>query len=142
MSGWTLPMVVGAGVFSITAGYFAVIRIPQWRSMPVPAFRTDFDRWLAWADRVQPALVVTTLVAASGSAATSQGNTRALATLTAAGFATILSGSLAILLPLQRRIVADRVANIDRARVRWFRGHVARTAVAVVSFSAAMLAAL
>jgi hypothetical protein len=56
--------------------------------------------------------------------------------------AAVLVGSFAVLVPLQRRIIAAPLASqaeIDAMRLRWFSGNLGRTALAVASFALTML---
>jgi hypothetical protein len=94
---------------------------------------------------VQPALAVATLVAAIGAVLTTEGAARIAAVTGAAGLVAILAASGAILVPLQRRIIAsppDDLAAIDSMRSRWIRGHLGRSGLAVLSFAAVVIAAV
>ena len=82
---------------------------------------------------MQPALLVAAIVSAVGFALTAGGSAQVLALVGAAGFVVTLAASLAILVPLQRRIVATKPADagtIDKMRARWFRGNLGRSAPA------------
>lgn len=142
MSGWAAAMLVSGGLFSLNVGYFALVRIPVWRSMSWPEFRADFARWLRRADILQPMLVTVTVVSTIGFGLTSEGTSRTLAMIAAGGFLLILLASGTIMVPLQRRLVAGRVVDAERMRARWYRGHVARTSVAVASFVLATAAVI
>jgi hypothetical protein len=112
--------------------------------MPVQGFVGDFEETLRRTDKVQPALLVAAIVSAAGFALTTDGSARVLASVGAAGFVLTLAASTAILVPLQRRIVATPPAEakaIDEMRVRWFRGHLGRSLLAVASFAAVAVAA-
>lgn len=82
-------------------------RIPVWRAVPLPQFRTEFATTIRIADRVQPALLLASIVTAIGFGLVANGAARALALVGAAGFIGILAASLAVLVPLQRRIIAS-----------------------------------
>lgn len=140
---WTLLMVVSGGLFSGGVAVFAWERVPAWRRMSLPRFRSDFDTAIAKADRVQPALLVATIGATVGFALTATGPSRTLALIGAAGFTLTLIGSVAVLVPLQRRIIADSEQRLDleAMRGRWFLGHLGRTVVGVMSFVLVALAA-
>jgi hypothetical protein len=60
------------------------------------------------------------------------------------GFVGILVTSAAILVPLQRRIIRFEWPGdvIEGMRERWFRGHLGRSALSVLSFALAILAAI
>jgi hypothetical protein len=106
MNIWTVVMLVGGGLFAGAVANFAWSRVPIWRAMPRAEFVTDFDKSIAVADKVQPALVIVTIVGAVGFALTSESTARGLAISAAAGFGITLLASLAILVPLQRRIIS------------------------------------
>jgi hypothetical protein len=118
--------------------------VPIWRRMGVQEFIGDFGETLRRTDKVQPALLVAAIVSAVGFALTSDGLARVLTLVGAAGFVVTLAASLAILVPLQRRIVATPPAEakaIDEMRARWFRGHLGRSTLSVASFVVVAMAA-
>src|SRR5918997_7208336 len=129
MSAWASLMVIAGGLFAGGTATFAWSRVPIWRRMPVQEFIGDFRETLRRTDKVQPALLVAAIVSAAGFALAADGSARVLALVGAAGFATTLVASLALLVPLQRRIVAtppEEAKTIDEMRARWFRGNVGR----------------
>jgi Domain of unknown function (DUF1772) len=143
MSEWATVMLVAAGLFSGGAAAFAWERVHAWRKMPLPEFRADFATAISRADRVQPALLVTAIAATVGFALTTTGASRTLALIGGAGFLLTLIGSVAVLVPLQRRIVADSEQRLDQEalRGRWFLGHLGRSLSGVTSFVLVALAA-
>jgi hypothetical protein len=144
MSIWASLMVIAGGLFAGGAATFAWSRVPIWRRMPVQEFIGDFEETLRRTDKVQPALLVATIVSAAAFALTTDGSGRVLALAGAAGFVVTLAASLAILVPLQRRIVAtppSKAGAIDEMRARWFRGHLGRSMLAAASFVAVAVAA-
>lgn len=144
MSTWASLMLIAGGLFAGGAATFAWSRVPIWRRMPVQEFIGDFGETLRRTDKVQPALLVATIVSAAGFALAADGLARVLASVGAAGFLVTLAASIAILVPLQRRIVATPPAEakaIDEMRARWFRGHLGRSLLAVASFVAVAVAA-
>src|ERR671916_1453027 len=144
MSALASVMVIAGGLFAGGAATFAWSRVPIWRLMPVQEFIGDFGETLRRTDKVQPALLVVAIVSAAGFALTSDGPARMLALAGAAGFVVTLAASIAILVPLQRRIVATppaEVGAIDKMRARWFRGNLGRSILAVASFVAVTVAA-
>lgn len=143
MSLWTLLMLVSGGLFSGGVAVFAWERVPAWRRMPLARFRPDFATAIAKADRVQPALLVATIGATVGFAFTATGPSQALALIGAVGFILTLVGSVAVLVPLQRRIIADSEQRLDleAMRGRWVLGHLGRTVVGVTSFVLVAIAA-
>jgi hypothetical protein len=144
MSTWASLMLIAGGLFAGGAATFAWSRVPIWRRMPVQEFIGDFEQTLRRTDKVQPALLVAAIVSAAGFGLTADGSARVLASVGAAGFVATLGASIAILVPLQRRIVATPPAEakrIDEMRARWFRGNLGRSMLAVVSFVAVAVAA-
>ena len=139
MSTWASLMLIAGGLFAGGAASFAWSRVPIWRRMPVREFVGDFEETLGRTDKVQPALLVAAIVSAAGFALAADGWARVLALVGAAGFVATLAASIAILVPLQRRIVATNATEaqaVYRMRVRWFRGHLGRSMLAVASFVA------
>jgi hypothetical protein len=137
-------MLIAGGLFAGGAATFAWSRVPIWRRMSVQEFSGDFEETLRRTDKVQPALLVAAFVSAAGFALAADGLARVLASVGAAGFLVTLAASIAILVPLQRRIVATLPAEakaIDEMRARWFRGHLGRSLLAVASFVAVAVAA-
>lgn len=135
-------MLIAGGLFAGGSASFAWSRVPIWRRMPVPQFIDDFAQTLRRTDKVQPALLVVAVVSAIVYAILADGAARLLAILGAAGLVVVLLATLAVLVPLQRRIVATRPSEADAVeamRVRWFSGNLGRSLLSVVSF--ALLAA-
>ena len=144
MNPWSTLMVIAGGMFAGGAATFAWSRVPIWRRMPAPQFLGDFAQTIAWTDKVQPALLVAAIVASGGFVLTSNGVARLLAVAGAAGFAFTLIASLAVLVPLQRTLIATPVAQreeIEGMRVRWFRGNLGRSVLATASFALVAAAA-
>ena len=136
MNIWAIVMLVGGGLFAGAVANFAWSRVPIWRALPRALFLADFDKSIAVADKVQPALLVVTIIGAVGYAFTTDSTARVLAISAAVGFIVTLLASLAILVPLQRRIIAlgPESQSVDGMRLQWFRGHLGRTVLSVVSF--------
>ena len=145
MSIWANLMLIAGGLFAGGAATFAWSRVPIWRRMTAQEFIGDFEETLRRTDKVQPALLVAAIVSAAGFALTADGGSaRVLASVGAAGFIVTLAVSLALLVPLQRRIFAMTPAEseaIDEMRARWFRGHLGRSMLAGASFVAVAVAA-
>jgi hypothetical protein len=144
MNAWATLMLIAGGLFAGGAATFAWSRVPIWRRMSVQEFIGDFEQTIRRTDKVQPALLVAAIVSAAGFALTADGLARVLALVGAAGFVVTLAASIAILVPLQRRIVATPPAEakaIDEMSARWFRGHLGRSILAVASFVAVAVAA-
>jgi hypothetical protein len=130
-------MLIAGGLFAGGAAAFAWSRVPIWRRMAIPEFVSDFEQTIDRTDKVQPALLVVAAVSATLFAVAAEGAARFLAALGAAGFIVVLAASLAVLVPLQRRIVAtppSESATIDAMRLRWFAGNLGRAALSIASF--------
>ncbi len=137
-------MLIAGGLFAGGTATFAWSRVPIWRRMAVQQFIGDFEETLRRTDKVQPALLVVAIVSAAAFALTADGSARVLTLVGAAGFVVTLAASLAILVPLQRRIVATPPAEakaIDEMRARWFRGQLGRSMLSTASFVAVAVAA-
>ncbi len=138
---WAATMLIAGGLFAGGSATFAWSRVPIWRGMRVAEFVNDFDQTIRRADVVQSALAVVAAVAAIAFAVTADGWARLLAALGAAGFIVVLLASLAVLVPLQRRIIATRGhADIEAMRLRWFSGSLGRSVLSVVSFAVLVVA--
>ncbi len=137
MNGWGIVALAAGGLFTTAVVYFAVVRVPRWRGMEVRSFLPDFERTIDVADKVQPTLLVVTIAASAMLVRSAEGTPEALAGAAIAGFATTLFASLAIMVPLQRRMIrlgADPAVPIRDMRSRWLKGHLGRAALTLVSF--------
>jgi hypothetical protein len=141
---WAGAMMVSGGLFAGGVVSIAWERVPAWRTTDMSDFRTGFAHTLRRVDRLQPALLTICLVSTIGFAATAEGAARTLAVLAAGGFLSILAGSVAVLIPIQRVLVRSgserSPADVERMRTRWLRGHVIRTVAALVLFILAVVA--
>jgi Domain of unknown function (DUF1772) len=143
---WATTMLVGGGLF--TGGVLSIAweRVPAWRGTDLADFRTAFGHTLRRVDRLQPALLVATLLSTIAYAVSADGSARTLAVLAASGFLVVLVGSVALLVPVQRRLVSARLelpsSEAERLRSRWLRGHVIRAAVALAALLLAVVAAV
>ena len=145
MNIWAILMLVSAGLFTGGAVAFAWERIPAWRAMPPAQYLPDFAGTIHRADRLQPALLVVAIASALGFAIGASAPARTLALLAAAGFGVTLIASLAVLRPLQRRIIASSPQQpdaIEAMRRRWFSGHRGRATLAAACFTLAAVAAV
>jgi hypothetical protein len=97
-------------------------------------------------DRLQPALLVVCLISTIAFAMSAEDAARPLAGLAAAGFLLVLIGSVAWLVPIQRRLVASGSqqppAYVEGLRTQGLRGHLIRTFVALAMFTLAVIAAV
>ena len=134
-----LLVIIVSGVFAVGT-IAAAWRSRSWLRMDLTDFKVDFARTIVVADKVQPALAVIAIGAiAAYVLRSSEGEGFAIG----AGLillSTILV-SLAILVPLQQRIINKSESNAvtDGLRSRWIRGHAIRTGAAVAAFCLATL---
>jgi hypothetical protein len=139
MNVWAFLMLVSGGLFAGGVTALAWDRVSAWRSMPLDEFRTDFAGVVQRADRVQPELLVVAIVASFGFGLADSGAARILALIGASGFLATLIGSVAVLVPLQRRMISSsslslETGALERMRHQWFRGHIGRTLVGTAAF--------
>src|SRR4029453_18263019 len=143
---WAIPMLIGGGLFAGGVVSIAWERVPAWRDADLPDFQAAFAHTLRRVDRLQPALLVVSLISTIGFAFTEDGAARVSAVSAAGGYLIVLFGSAAWLVPLQRRLVASRPGQpspeLENLRARWLRGHLVRTVVALASLTLAAVAAV
>ncbi len=139
---WAAIMLIAGGLFAGGAASFVWSRVPIWRRMSLPEFVPDFEETIRRTDIVQPALAVVAAISGIAFALTEDGWARLLAALGAAGFIVVLLASLAVMVPLQRRIVATRGEGegVDAMRLRWFSGNLGRSILGVASFAVTVVA--
>jgi hypothetical protein len=140
---WAALMLLAGGLFAGGAATFAWSRVPIWRRMPPSEFVRDFEQTIRRTDKVQPALLVVAAMSAIGFAVTANGSARVFAAVGAGGSIVVLLASLAVLVPLQRRIIATPLAqggDIGAMRLRWFSGNLGRSLLAVASFALMVVA--
>jgi hypothetical protein len=138
MTVWATLAVLAGGLFAGGAMTIAWSRVPIWRKMPAPQFVSDFSGTIRLADKVQPPLLLAAIVSAAAFAFTAGSTAGLLAMMAAGGFLATLIASVVVLVPLQRRIMAappQRSEAIEEMRLRWFRGHLGRSALSLVSFA-------
>jgi hypothetical protein len=113
--------------------------------MPTPQFIADFDETIRRTDIVQPAVAVIAAVAGIAFAVAADGWARLFALLGAGGLILVLLASLAVLVPLQRRIIAtpsDQAEEIEAMRLRWFSGNLGRSVLSAGSFALLVVATI
>jgi hypothetical protein len=141
---WAVPMLLSGGLFAGGVAAIAWERVPAWRASDLVDFQTGFAHTLRRVDRLQPALLVVCVGSTIGFATSTGGAARTLAMLAAGGLLIVLVGSVAVLVPIQRRLVASRSAppsaDVGALRTRWLGGHLVRTAVALACFALAVVA--
>lgn len=107
-------------------------------------FMIDFANAIRRADRLQPALLIASIVTALGFGIGATATGRTLAFMGTSGFVVTLVASVAVLVPLQRRIMGSSHLQpevIDAMRHKWFRGHAGRSALGATSFLLVAIAA-
>jgi hypothetical protein len=143
---WAIAMLLSGALFAGGVVSIAWERLPAWKASDPVEFRAAFAYTLRRVDRLQPALAMVGLLSTIGFAVSADGAARTLAGLAAAGFGVILAGSVAWLVPLQRRLLAPapEEPHVDTAALRrqWFRGHQIRATVALLSFTLSAVAAV
>jgi hypothetical protein len=102
-----VPMLLSGGLFVGGLVATAWERVPAWRASDLLDFRTGFAHTLRRMDRLQPALLVVCLGSTIGFAGSAGGAAHTLAGLAAGGLLVVLVGSVALLVPIQRRLVAS-----------------------------------
>jgi hypothetical protein len=142
---WAMVMLFSGGLFVGGLVVIAWERLPAWRATDPAQFPAGFARTLARVDHLQPALLVTCLGATIGFATTTSGPARTLTILAAGGLLVVLVGSLAWLVPIQRRLTAAAAAppppaQVEVLRARWLGGHLVRTALALACFALTVIA--
>jgi Domain of unknown function (DUF1772) len=139
-----IPMLIAGGLFAGGVLSIAWERVPVWGEADLRDFRIAFAQTLRRVDRVQPALLVVCLVSTIGFALTASGAARTFAVIAASGFLIVLVGSGVWLVPIQRRLVVSGpeppLPELERLRARWLRGHLIRTALALVALTLAVVA--
>jgi hypothetical protein len=144
VNAWETLMVLAGGLFAGGSATFAWSRVPIWRRMAVHQFVVDFGQTLAWTDKVQPGLLVAAIVSSVAFVLTTTETPRVVALAGTVGFVATLLASLAVLVPLQRAILAtplDESDAIEGMRLRWFRGNLGRSVLATLAFAAIAAAA-
>jgi Domain of unknown function (DUF1772) len=141
---WAISMLISGGLFAGGVVSIAWERLPAWRATELSDFRIAFAHTLRRVDRLQPALASACLASTLGFAATAGGAARTPALVAAGGLLAILVGSAAVLIPIQRRLVARGAelppAEAERLRTLWLRGHTIRAVVALAALVLAVVA--
>ena len=143
MSGWDMVAIAVGALFTAAVVFFARFRVPQWRVMERTTFLPDFERTINVADKVQPALLVVTIISTVMLSSSTDGSGEIFGWGATTGFILTLLGSLIYLVPLQRRMIRTGVhpeVPIPAMRSRWIKGHLTRTGVTLASFAMLVVA--
>ena len=133
-----VAMVVSAGLVAGSAAMIAWERSTAWRVADISTFKSDFGHTLRRVDRLQPILLVASIAFSIAFVIGNTGMARATTAVAVLCLIVVLVGSVAVLVPLQRRLI-DRhsrlsVPEVERGRKRWLRGHLLRSTIAIVAF--------
>ena len=143
---WSILMLISGALLVAGVVPIAWERAPWWRAADNATFRLEFAHTLRRVDQIQPALLVICLITTVGFAVTVSGTVRTLAVLGAAALAAVLIGSLAGLVPIQRRLTNPesdlKSSDVERLRAQWLRGHLIRTVVVLLAFGVLAVAAV
>lgn len=143
---WAVSMLISGGVFVGAVLSIAWERVPAWRRSDLLEFRAAFGHTLRRVDIVQPALLIVWLISTLGFAITAGAPARTPALAAAAGLFIVLVGSVAWLVPLQRRLLSvapySTPTRLESMRMQWLRGHVVRASLAVASLILVIVAAV
>lgn len=138
MTALKVAMVVSAGLFAGSVGAIAWERLPAWRVADIATFKSDFGHTIRRVDRLQPILLVASIASGIAFAVRDTGMPRVVAAVAAVCLIAVLMGSAGVLVPLQRRLIDPdsglSVAEVERGRKRWLRGHLLRSTIAIVAF--------
>lgn len=143
---WSIAMLITGALFAAGIIPIAWERAPAWRTADPAIFRAEFAYTLRRMDQLQPALLLACLIATIGFAVTAHGTARALAALAAACLTAILTGSIAGLVPTQRRLTSPgsdlSAPDVEQLRTRWLAGHLIRTVVTLAGLVLLVVAAV
>jgi hypothetical protein len=139
---WAVPMLLSGGLFPGGLVAIAWERVPAWRASDPLDFRsglrTRCDGWTACSRRCWLSASAHRSALPAARAAP-----RTLAALAAGGLLVVLVGSVAWLVPIQRRLVASGSpprSAVEALRARWCGGHLVRSAVELACFVLAVVA--
>lgn len=137
---WSLLTVVLVGVWTVGVLAFSLMRLPGWwHAKADAAWRADFTKAVTSVDRYQPILLVATIAITTWFALGMRGTTQILAVAALAGLVAVLVGSVAFLVPLQRRLMKEAPGD-EAGKHRWITGHIGRTLVGSLAFAFVVLA--
>lgn len=116
------------GVLTITWG-----RLSVWKKMNAQSFKEDFGHTIRITDKLQPILLVATILSTGIFSLSQDGVEQTLLRAAMGGFAITFLASVAVLVPLQKRILASAESPV-RMYAKWQQGHMGRTVLSLLSF--------
>lgn len=126
-------MLICSGLF--TGGVLTITwsRLPVWKKMDLQTFKTDFGHTIKITDRLQPILLIGTILSAGFYSLNNSDLEKTLALIATGGFAITFFASVIVLVPLQKRILSsDKMSGTMFAK--WQQGHIGRTVLSLLSF--------
>jgi len=143
---WAITMLISGALFAGGAVWIAWERVPAWRAAELPEFLSTFAHTLRQVDRLQPVLLVIFMVSTVGFALGDDGPPPTPALVAASAALIIMTGSVAWLVPLQRRMVAYDAdhppPDVAELRAQWVRGHSIRAVLSVLALVLSAAAAV
>lgn len=101
--------------------------------MDLQTFKTDFGHTIKITDRLQPILLIGTILSAGFYSLNNSDLEKTLALIATGGFAITFFASVIVLVPLQKRILSsDKMSGTMFAK--WQQGHIGRTVLSLLSF--------
>lgn len=116
------------GVLTITWG-----RLSVWKKMNPQSFKEDFGHTIRITDKLQPILLVATILSTGIFSLSQDGVEQTLLRVAMGGFAITFLASVIVLVPLQKRILTS-AESPARMYAKWQQGHMGRTALSLLSF--------
>lgn len=131
-----IAMILSGGFFSGGVIALAWNRLPVWKELPFAQFKSDFGRTIRFADILQPFLLAGAIISTLLFALNSQNWASTLAWMATAGYAATMAASVALLVPLQRKLLSfnEEPGDLAILRAKWITGHIGRTVLSSLSF--------
>lgn len=126
-------MLVCSGLFAGGVLTITWDRLPIWQKMDFQPFKADFGHTLRVADKLQPILLIITILMSGIFSFNREGPEQIFALAATAGFVITLLASVVVLVPLQKRILHSNELPAQMY-ARWRQGHIGRTMLSLVSF--------
>src|SRR3990167_6913911 len=132
-------MIISSGLF--TGGVLTITwgRLSVWKKMNPQSFKEDFGRTIRITDKLQPILLVSTILSAAIFSFTQDGIEQVLIWVATGCFALTFIASIIVLVPLQKHILNSTQSPMHMY-ANWQQGHMGRTVLSLLSFSLSILA--